>query len=456
MEVLTSAGDAMRHAADLVVVGYLTYRAGTGQIARAALRTLEAADIHPAIDRVYAPEDDIGHLSALLRRANPLASMKASVLCVVNADQWRYHVRDARRINPSTQHVEAVWAWELEEIPSQMFDVAASGDLRRVHALSRWSARAMAKALPVPVQRFAPYHIDVSSGPPMDAGNRHLGRVPSHYVLATLDAKSSVARKNPEGVLELWRRVHADHPDHWLVVKSADLRDLASSSLMDLLDETPRTMLIDEHLSDEEYAKLLGGCDVFVSLHRSEGMGLTPIEAGMKGRPVVYTNYGGVTDYLEERFFPVSYSIVGVGKSAADEKTYDPLARWAEPNLDDAERQLRRALALIDTDEVVTELLVDQKQLAENLQTAQQEVVATARRLIEEAASDLLEAEDELFAKLDRARSEAESPAVAASPNRILFALVAVTWWIYKRFPRAFRRQFNIALNKLREEGGGP
>ncbi len=156
-------GDAMRHAADLVVVGYLTYRAGTGQIARAALRTLEAADIHPAIDRVYAPEDDDRYLSALLRRANPLASMKASVLCVVNADQWRYHVRDARRINPATQHVEAVWAWELEEIPSQMFDVAAPVR-SRVHALSRWSARAMAKALPVPVQRFAPYNIDVSSG----------------------------------------------------------------------------------------------------------------------------------------------------------------------------------------------------------------------------------------------------------------------------------------------------
>ena len=456
VEILTSAGDAMRHAADLVVVGYLTYRAGTGQIARAALRTLEAADIHPAIDRVYAPDDDVRHLSALLRRANPLASMKASVLCVVNADQWRYHVRDARRINPATQHVEAVWAWELEEIPSQMFDVAASGDVRRVHALSRWSARAMAKALPVPVQRFAPYNIDVSSGPTGDTGTRHGARVPSRYVLTTLDAKSSVARKNPEGVLKLWRRVHADHPDHWLVVKSADLRDLASSTLIDLLDETPRTLLIDEHLGDGEYAALLAGCDVFVSLHRSEGMGLTPIEAGMQGRPVVYTNYGGVTDYLEERFFPVSYSLVGVGQSDEGEKTYDAFARWAEPNLDDAERQLRRALALIDTDEAVTELLVDQKQLAENLQTAQQEVVATARRLIEEASSELIDVEDELFARLDRARSEAESPTVAASPNRVLFAVVAVTWWIYKRFPRAFRRQFNIALNKLREEGSGP
>ncbi len=83
-------------------------------------------------------------------------------------------------------------------------------------------------------------------------------------------------------------------------------------------------------------------------------------------------------------------------------------------------------------------------------------MVATARRLIEEASSDLIDVEDELFAKLDRARSEAESPAVAASPNRVLFAVVAVTWWIYKRFPSAFRRQFNIALNKLREEGNGP
>jgi glycosyltransferase involved in cell wall biosynthesis len=447
--VLESARDAVRAAADLTLIGYFSYPAGTGQIARATLRTLEMADIVPAIDRVDAPGDDSNYLSYFLRRHNPVASSNSSVLGVVNADQWNNHVRDPRRINVVTQHVEAVWAWELDEIPAELFDVASSGGIERVHALSTWSARAMAQVLPVPVQRFAPF--DIVSLDTLRSESDATSRSDPRYVLCTLDAKSSVARKNPEAVLRLWQRIEADFPDHWLVLKSTDLRDLASADLLDIVDGSARTRLIDDVLSDRQYVDLLTHCDVFVSLHRSEGMGLTPIEAGLCGLPVVYTNYGGVTDFMDNRFFPVAYSLVRVGESSPADGPYDVDALWAEPDLDDAERQLRRALATALDDDSVTTLLVDRKQLAENLLTAQAEVVATAQRLLSRASLEVTPRDHELEVRL----RDAATPLVdelSPSPNRFLYVVVASLWRVYRLLPRSLRRQFNLTIIALHQK----
>src|ERR1017187_4412883 len=66
-EVLGTAAQSIENAVNLKLVGYFTYPAGIGQIARWTLRTLEEADIHPAIDRVFEPSDSYEYLSNLLK-----------------------------------------------------------------------------------------------------------------------------------------------------------------------------------------------------------------------------------------------------------------------------------------------------------------------------------------------------------------------------------------------------
>jgi glycosyltransferase involved in cell wall biosynthesis len=83
----------------------------------------------------------------------------------------------------------------------------------------------------------------------------------------------------------------------------------------------------------------MAGCDAVLSLHRSEGLGLLPIEALWMGKPVVATAYGGVTDYLSPRTaFPVDFELVILDR---DHPPYPRGSVWAEPDLDHAVHQMR-------------------------------------------------------------------------------------------------------------------
>ena len=70
--------------------------------------------------------------------------------------------------------------------------------------------------------------------------------------------------------------------------------------------------------------------DCYVSLHRSEGLGLTMAESMVLGKPVIATAYSGNLDFMtEENSFLVPYSWTEVPRGAGP---YPAGARWAEPD----------------------------------------------------------------------------------------------------------------------------
>jgi glycosyltransferase involved in cell wall biosynthesis len=87
---------------------------------------------------------------------------------------------------------------------------------------------------------------------------------------------------------------------------------------------------------------LLAGCDAFVSLHRSEGLGLPLIEAMQLGRPVVATGYGGCCDFLDETTgWVVQHSLVPLRQAYGP---YPPGAVWAEPDVEHAAATMLRVV----------------------------------------------------------------------------------------------------------------
>src|SRR5262249_30223582 len=98
--------------------------------------------------------------------------------------------------------------------------------------------------------------------------------------------------------------------------------------------------LVDRYLHRDGVYGLIRACDVYLSLHRSEGFGLTVAEAMAYGRPVVVTDWSGNMDFTT----PLNSFLVDAPVRAlrADFGPYRRGAHWAEPDLDHAAAQLRR------------------------------------------------------------------------------------------------------------------
>ena len=92
-------------------------------------------------------------------------------------------------------------------------------------------------------------------------------------------------------------------------------------------------------MSREESYALIDVCDCYVSLHRSEGFGLTMAEAMLMGKPVIATGYSGNLDFMTpDNSLLVSYERVPVAQNFT---FYRKGSVWAAPDLSDAARQMR-------------------------------------------------------------------------------------------------------------------
>jgi glycosyltransferase involved in cell wall biosynthesis len=265
-------------------------------------------------------------------------------------DLWLVNLNEFHLIPDGAldRYTIAVWAWELPEIIDQTrVDVARVDEL---WVVSTFVAETFRTVTDKPVTVIPNVVPDLSGVRP----DRARFNLPADglVVLFTFSASSSHARKNPWGVIEAFRRAfpptHLGHAAH-LVIKAVDLDQFPE--LAGLLAEEVAGVhgtLITDELTRPDMDTLLATCDVYVSLHRSEGFGLGMAEAMALGKPVVATGYGGNLDFMP----PGAAAVVGFDVraiTAADHRFsaesanwYQPGKLWAEPDVEQAARWLRR------------------------------------------------------------------------------------------------------------------
>ena len=169
-------------------------------------------------------------------------------------------------------------------------------------------------------------------------GRRYFGiRKSAFVILNFFDTKSYPRRKNPEGILELYRRIRKAMPfdDIQLVLKMRE--GDASVTNVEVVMETdiPRDVrLLSTNLTSHETFSLLSASDCFASLHRSEGFGRGLAEAMWLGRLALGTGWSGNRDYMEQdNSLMVNYHLVDVGDG---DYPHSGGQQWAEPDIDHA------------------------------------------------------------------------------------------------------------------------
>jgi len=285
---------------DVTIVGYPFQPTGMAEHARSTFRAFRAAGVTPRLLNVAednaAPDPDLeGDFGPFLT-----GELGTGVnLFGVNGDEAeRVIERVGGRAFEAGYNI-AYPAWELAEYPKVWARTLERFD--EIWAPSTFVQHALQGAVSRPVHHM-PLPVDLKlSG---FLGRRHFG-IPedAFVVLFFFDFLSFAARKNPEAVLKAFEIVAARRPeaDLCLVIKSragVDAEAAQAELEARVAALAPRAMTIGYELSDNEIKNLVRVCDVFVSLHRSEGFGRGMAEAMALGRPAIATGYSGNLDFM--------------------------------------------------------------------------------------------------------------------------------------------------------------
>ena len=296
----------------------------------------------------------LGHSARLYLEAAEAASIPASAVArTLPGRDGDDSVRD--RLAPTGRHGDALYIDGLVGFGALTREICRA---RRNIALPMWELEALPEGRVRNLSRFdalwAPStfirdSVAAATGRPVALVPHPLhmpdtakeGFPETLRILFFFDFDSFPARKNPEAAVRAFQAAFPRAEEVRMTVKTRGAADAGRRAwLLEQAARDARIEVVDETLTADAMGRLMRDHDVFLSLHRSEGVGLGCAEALTIGNIVVATDYGGTRDFVtEETGFPVACVQRPV---APGEYIEAEGAHWADPSVEHAAEQLRR------------------------------------------------------------------------------------------------------------------
>jgi glycosyltransferase involved in cell wall biosynthesis len=324
------------------VIGFLDDALGLAQAARLYIDALSAARV-PVSTTAIAPDPPAALPRETTRRAGQrnhaelrTPSEPAFNLACLNGDHLVRLACSGEGEVLARRPTIGQWAWETDVLPADW--LPAFQLLEEIWTFSSFVGDNLGRLSPVPVV-VIPMAVSV----PDPAGAQlPFARDDRFTFLFMFDFFSTLRRKNAAGLIEAFTRAFAPGDGPRLLLKTINgrLRPEAEAELRRQAAQHADIELVDVYLDPAQNAALLARADCYVSLHRSEGFGLTLAESMAVGTPVIATGYSGNTDFTtSENSYLVDWTPTRVGP---DCEIYPSNGSWAEPNLDHAAELMRR------------------------------------------------------------------------------------------------------------------
>ena len=220
------------------------------------------------------------------------------------------------------------WFWELEDIP--FFWKFSLRWVDEIWVSSDYNYKTFSKFKKK--KKKIPFNLSLDTRKIFSRNNFNIPKN-KFLFLYTFDYASGYHRKNPEDLIKAFIQSFDQNSRVLLIIKSVrHEEDIAnSSSLKKLISSKKNIIYIDEYLEKDMNSSLIKICDAYVSLHRSEGLGLAMAEAMYYGKPVLATNYSGNLEFMNHsNSLLINCRKVNVNKNYMHD--YDS-SKWASPDI---------------------------------------------------------------------------------------------------------------------------
>ena len=327
-----------------IVAGVLRSPSGLGQTARLALSSL----------RDHGPGASAIDLTAALMQPASLPEVggpdcpegPGTILLYVTPPNIPRALAAIGRKRLAAKRIVAVWVWELERLPDSWVEQAAF--THEIAAPTHFAAEAIARSTGRPVHRL---RYPLALEPRLE----RLQPVGPFKVGFAFDIASTEARKNPWDLIQAFEAAFGPDDDALLSIKtrSADYDRHAWEHLQSPISAMgPRAELFCEDWSRERTLEWMASLDLYASLHRSEGFGLTLAEAMHQGVPVLATDWSATAEFIDAEVgfrsptgwcrWKTASSATTWSKAAGRSRTSPPRRRSCE-NATRTARALRRS-----------------------------------------------------------------------------------------------------------------
>jgi len=311
------------------VAGYLQGEFGVGEIARASFKSLVVAEVPCVLNNVeaafYRQEDKtLENFST----DNPYHFN----LVHVNADQSHVFAKLKGDTYFKQRCNIACWFWELSTFPREW--QSSFKYYQEIWVASGFCQESIAARAPVPVVKMIqPVLIDPAVVKP---DRTRLGLPQGKFIYGFIfDYMSFVERKNPMALIHAFELAFGDKDDVLLLIKTINGDKFPDQ--VQQLQQAARyrnIQFIDGYLARDEVINLVSSLDGYVSLHRSEGLGISMAQAMYLKKPVIATGYSGNMEFMNHNnSFLIRYQLTEIQESHGP---YTKGQYWAEPDVEHA------------------------------------------------------------------------------------------------------------------------
>ncbi|RZJ48746.1 MAG: glycosyltransferase family 1 protein [Flavobacterium sp.] len=329
------------------ISGYINKAFGLGVAVRANINSVKASEIPYSInDFNIKISNSIGSVSSNFEfsEENPYNIN----LVQINPDKLNEVFATVSTKYFQNKYNIAFWAWELENFPDESKSFLSL--FHEIWVPSNFCTEAISKVSHKPVIKIM-HSISIDSVP---YTRKDFNLPEDKFIFMTMfDYHSSMERKNPIATIDSYEKTFGtNHTDTILIIKTSISTEFPEQKqkLIERVGQNESIIIVEELLDQERLYSLMNCCDCFVSLHRSEGFGLTMAEAMYLGKPVIATAYSANIEFMNiNNSFLVKYNLIKTKDQYYSSSNEDI---WADPDIEHASEHMtfvyqNKALSLI-------------------------------------------------------------------------------------------------------------